>query len=86
MPTTAKPKAPVAPSNPNAPAPNAPVVDLHLEGVKDESIRIKELMDKRYKKLVDAFNKEVNIATRYELKLRIDELQETYQMLFMKGE
>lgn len=86
MPTTVKSKTPVVPSKHNAPDSDVPVVNLHLEGVKEESNRIKKAMDERYKTLVDMFNKEVNIATRYELKLRIDELQETYKMLFVGGE
>lgn len=86
MPTIAKPKIPMGPSKNNEPATTAPVDDLHFEGIKDERNRIKKAMDERYKTLVNMFNKEVNIATRYELKLRIDELQETYKMLFVGGE
>lgn len=70
------------------PAINDSDMEFHtgqLDGSEREANRIKKAMDERYKKLVDMFNKEVNIATRYELKLRIDELQETYNMLFVEG-
>lgn len=72
-----------------APAINDSDMEFHhgeLSGEAREATRIKKLMDERYKKLVEMFNKEINIGTRYELKLRIDELQETYQLLFGKGE
>lgn len=88
MPNT-KPKTPVAAKPVPQPAINDSDMDFHngqLDGVKHESDRVKKIMDQRYKDLVTAFNKEVNIATRYELKLRIDELQSTYDLLFLKGE
>lgn len=80
VPKTTKP-APVKPE----PAINEHDMDFHngeLSGSQKESDRVKKTMDERYKKLVELFNKETNIATRYELKLRIDELQETYALLF----
>lgn len=86
MPNTTKKTAPVVPPEP---AINNSDMDFHsgqLDGSEREANRIKKAMDERYKTLVDMFNKEVNIATRYELKLRIDELQETYKMLFVGGE
>lgn len=70
----------------NAPAMKDQEVSLHLQGIKDESNRVKDTLDKHFKRLVDDFNKEVNIATRYELKLRITEVQDIYRELFMKGE
>ena len=86
MPNTTKKTTPVVPPEP---AINDSDMDFHsgqLDGSEREANRIKKAMDERYKTLVDMFNKEVNIATRYELKLRIDELQETYKMLFVGGE
>lgn len=55
-------------------------------GIEYERNRVKTLMDDKYKKLQDEFCNEVNIAKRYELKLRIEELQDTYRLLFLKGE
>ena len=77
--TSTKKPAPVKPE----PAINDHDMDFHA-GELTEQDRIKKLMDERYKTLVDMFNNELNIATRYELKLRIDELQETYKELFME--
>lgn len=60
-------------------------MDFHagqLDGSTKEADRIKKMIDERYMKLVDMFNKEVNIATRYEIKLRMDELLQLYQELF----
>ena len=86
MPNTTKKTAPVVPPEP---AINNSDMDFNagqIDGSEKEANRIKKAMDERYKTLVEMFNKEVNIATRYELKLRIDELQETYKALFVGGE
>lgn len=51
-------------------------------GLIAEQNRVKEAMDKRYKQLVELLNKETSIGGRYDLKLRIEELQTTYSLLF----
>lgn len=56
-----------------------------IDGVNMEATRIKEALDKRYKELVELFNKEINIGTRYELKLRIETIQDMYTLLFKGG-
>lgn len=70
------------------PAINNSDADYHcgqIDGVNMEASRIKEALDKRYKELVELFNKETNIGTRYELKLRIETIQDMYTLLFKGG-
>lgn len=52
------------------------------EGSNRESKRIKESMRKRYEGLQRLYDKEVNIGTRYELKLRMEELTQIFEDLF----
>ena len=68
------------------PKPAKPTPDKNVELVEQYKTSLMETMDKRYKQLVEVFNKETNIATRYELRLRIEELQDTFKLLFRKGE
>ena len=43
---------------------------------------IKKKLDKHYNDLLNALKGETNIAVRYELKVQIEELLTTYQLIF----
>ena len=52
------------------------------EGSNKESKRVKETLRKRYEGLQQLYNKEVNIGTRFEIKLRMEEITQIFENLF----
>jgi hypothetical protein len=52
------------------------------EGSNKEANRVKESLRKRYEGLQRLYDKEVNIGTRYELKLRMEEITQIFENLF----
>ena len=54
-------------------APEAPSKDLDV---------VREKLQNRYQELTRAFNNEPNLANRYDLKIRIEELTAIFEILF----
>ncbi len=58
-----------------------PSVDL----VAERNQEIKAKLNERYKALVERLNAEPNVILRYEIKLSLDELMNTYRIIFPEG-
>ncbi len=58
---------------------------VKLPEVTEYENHIKDLFNKRYQALIERLKTESNIILRYELKLSIESILETYKFIFPEG-
>ena len=56
----------------------APGVDVAKEAARNTINQVGEKFEERHKKLVESLSRETNIALRYELKIRLEEIVALY--------